>query len=315
MKTPFSTRHVIFRLIGIGLGALLLAAGIVKGMAPHAFTIQIKQYGLLPDGTHIAGSLAMIIVAIEMTLGTALMVNWRPKTTLAGVMALLLIFIVALIWAIHRGGVDDCGCFGPAAVRSPTQALIEDIALLLAAVTAWHLNDRAIYYRHPAKGYIIALACALGLALPIVSELLPSSGTVPATTSTTMHQGLVLRSRTGTVIDTNSGTTLLALMSTDCHHCRESVPALNDIVESVGQAIQVYGVTANGQFEIDRFIEDNFVFYPVLPIDEKSLSELLGDDSLPKLVLFSKGHIVAQWADQIPTSQELIDLTKNIKGA
>ena len=315
MTMTLSTRYIISRLIGISLGALLMTAGVVKGLDLHAFAIQIHQYGLLPENMRIANSLALSVVSIEIALGAALMVNWQPKTSLLGVMSLLIIFIVALIWAMIKGGVDDCGCFGPAAVRSPAQALIEDCVLLLATITTWHLNDRIIYYRHTVKGYVAALAFVMGLALPLVNGPFPFTRPVPAATSTDIPQSLVLQSPSGTVINIKSRATLLALMSTDCHHCRESVPSLNDIVETVGNSIQVYGVAANGKTEIDRFIEENFVFYPVLPIDEMSLNTLLGDDSFPKLVLFNQGRIVAQWSDQIPTSEELIELTKAIKGA
>ena len=315
ITTAVSSRELIFRFIGIVLGAVLMTAGVVKGLGIHSFINQINQYGLLPDDTRITGSLAWFMVIVEIAFGAALIVNWRATTVLSGVMAMLLIFIGALAWAIIKGGVDDCGCFGQAAVRSPTQALFEDVILLIGTIAAWHLSRGRIQYPHPVKGWVVAIACVFGLALPVTTGSLPWSRTIQALASPGSPQEIVLRAPTGEVIDFKTGTALLAVMSTDCFHCRESVPRLNDIVEEIGQTIQVYGVAANQQREIDRFVEENFTFYPIIPIDEKSLTTLLGADPLPKFVFIHDGNIVAQWSDHLPSSQALIDLATEVKGA
>lgn len=315
IKTPLNIRHLVSRVICLALGAALLFAGVIKGMDLGSFIKQINQYGLMPSNPHLIGSLAWLVVTVEIVIGTALVINWRPKATLSCTMVLFTIFLGALAWAIIKGGVDDCGCFGPAATRSPTQALIEDFVLFFAAICALRMGFDKPYSRHAAKAGLVVFASLTGLVLPaITGGSLPWNQTTSAPAAVSIFRDLELQAPTGDTIDFNHRTVLLALMSTDCNHCRESVPLLNELVEEVGQDIQIFGLAANDQAEIDQFIEENFAFYPVVRTDEKNLTALLGDSPLPKLLLIKKGNIIAQWTDRLPSPQDLSNLTE-VKGA
>ena len=126
---------------------------------------------------------------------------------------------------------------------------------------------------------------------------------------------MVLESLSGERIDLTTGTFLLALMATDCAHCSDSVPLLNEIVAEVDDAISICGVTANEQAEVDRFIEDNFAFYPVLTVDTQRFSSLISNDPLPQFLLIRDGQILSRWQGEVPQLRALMDLAAKAQGA
>jgi len=304
-----------YRTIVFVLGGILLAAAVVKGIDLQQFALQIRQYGILPEIAGLNHGAAWFMVVVEAVIGAALLLNWRPKLMLAAFGSLMLLFIAALVWAIVQGGVADCGCFGPAAQRSPQEALVEDAVLLLMAVAAWRLRPEGIYFRKPLKTWAVAVVCVLAMSLPLTVEKGITDQSSAALEQGESGPGIVLESLSGERIDLTTGTFLLALMSTDCAHCSESVPLLNQIVAEVDDAISICGVTANEQAEVDRFIEDNFAFYPVLNVDAQSFTSLMSDAPLPQFLLIRDGQILSRWQGEVPQMSALMAVAAKAQGA
>jgi thiol-disulfide isomerase/thioredoxin len=310
-----SMRKLSYRSITIIIGNILLAAGILKGMDLDQFALQIRQYGLLPENEGVISGVAWFMVVVELGLGMALLVNWRPKMTLSGVIGLFSLFVIALAWAMLNGGVDDCGCFGPAVRRNPSEAMIEDLLILASAVAAWFLKERTADFRYSLKVWCVAAACIAGILLPMVMTALYTDAGGEFPSQKKGEHSILLHSKAGEKLDLGSGTSLLILMSTDCQHCRETVPLLNEVVVDVEESIHVFGVTSSEQTEIDQFVEETFAFYPVFSINETDLFALLGDDSFPKYLLVKEGKLLAQWRGEVPQTRELMNLANNGKGA
>ena len=200
-----SLQPVGYRIIVVSLGGILLVAAVVKGIDLQQFALQIRQYGILPDNAGLIHGVAWFMVVVEAVIGAALLVNWRPKLMLAAFVALMLLFIVALVWAIVQGGVADCGCFGPAAQRSPLEALVEDAVLLLIAVAAWRLRPEGIYFRKPLKTWAVAAVCVLAMSLPLTVGKGLSDPPSAALEEGRNGSGMVLESLSGEQIDLTTG--------------------------------------------------------------------------------------------------------------
>lgn len=309
------TQHLLFRMLSIVMGTILLAAAVIKGIDLQQFALQIRQYGILPDSAGLTRGAAWFMVVVEAVIGGALLVNWRPKLTLAAFVALMLGFVAVLVRAILQGSVADCGCFGPAAQRSPTEALVEDAVLLLMAAVAWRLRPEGIYFRKPLKKWAVAAVCVLAMTLPLTVGNGISDRPAAALEKEINGAGMVLESLSGERIDMTTGTFLLALMSTDCTHCRESVPRLNEIAAEIDDSISICGITANDPAEVDRFIEDNFAFYPVLAVDAQRFTSLMSDAPLPQFLLIRDGQVLSRWQGEVPRLRALMDIAENAQGA
>jgi len=312
-KTTNMLQSTAYRTLLFVLGGILLAAAVVKGIDLQQFALQIRQYGILPDSTGINHGAAWFMVVVEVVIGAALLLNWRPKLMLAAFGALMLLFIAALVWAIVQGGLADCGCFGPAAQRSPQEALIEDAVLLLIAAAAWRLRPQGINFRKPLKTWAVVAVCVLAMILPLTVGKRITDQPAAALEEEKNGSGMVLESLSGERVDMTTGTFLLALMSTDCAHCRDSVPLLNEIVAEIDDAISICGVSANEPAEVDRFIEDNFAFYPVLNVDAQRFAALMSDAPLPQYLLIRDGEILSRWQGEVPELRALTALAEKNK--
>ena len=187
-------------------------------------------------------------------------------------------------------------------------------ALLLTAA-AWWLRPQGIYFRKPTKTWAVTAVCIFAMILPLTMNSGKTDSTMAELEEKNGGSGMILEALSGERIDLGAGTFLLALMSTDCAHCRESVPMLNEIVAEVDDAISICGVTASPQPEVDRFVEDNFTFYPLLTVDDHQLSSLMTSDPLPQFLLIRDGQVLSRWQGEVPELATLINLAEKVKAA
>lgn len=119
---------------GMFLGGVLLVAAAAKAVNPAAFGEEIHAQGL--DVMLGAGALALLALAAEAGLGTALLLGVRRRATLLPAAALVVFFVVLnarSYWRSTHGQLDDasCGCFGNLVERSPAEAFWTDLVLLV----------------------------------------------------------------------------------------------------------------------------------------------------------------------------------------
>lgn len=129
---------------GALLGAVLLLAAYAKAIDPVAFAQQIRGEGLAPFGPPFAWAVGMI--ALEVGLGIALLLNLRRRAVLwvATLLVALFLFLTArTYWRTIHGEVSaadaaSCGCFGNLVERSPAEAFWQDLLMLAPALgLAW----------------------------------------------------------------------------------------------------------------------------------------------------------------------------------
>jgi len=173
MPTPPAWQRAVGRLAAIGLGAVLLIAAWAKAIDPVAFGEQIRALGL--DLLLPAGAIAMLAVALEAGLGSALILGARRLVVLVPT-GLLVVFFLLLTgrawWRSAHGmaeAVAGCGCFGNLVQRTPAQAFLEDALLMVPALAlAFLARPRARRFRKRlvAAGVIGVAALLLAWRAP-----------------------------------------------------------------------------------------------------------------------------------------------------
>ena len=109
------------------LAAVFAWSGIVHGLRPDAFAEHIRHFHLL--NTSLSAALALLSA------------RWQ-RAALVVVLALLIIFLGALLLAAIRGIDLACGCFSSAAEgHHPLWALVRDLGLLgVVCFALWRGN-------------------------------------------------------------------------------------------------------------------------------------------------------------------------------
>jgi putative oxidoreductase len=118
-------------LLRLGLGGLLVVAGLLKLRDPAGFAVEIANYQLVPA---LAPYLAASLPAIEVVLGLGLVflpASWRAAAAV-GVGLLLAAFTLAVSSAYLRGINIACGCFGGGGDAIGPLTLARNLSLLAA---------------------------------------------------------------------------------------------------------------------------------------------------------------------------------------
>jgi putative oxidoreductase len=102
----------IDRWIPVVLGAVFVAAGVLKIADPLAFAVSIARLRLVP--TAMIGPVAILLPWVEVVAGLALFVPAFRLPALKLLLALLGGFTVILGIGLLRGTGGSCGCFGTA---------------------------------------------------------------------------------------------------------------------------------------------------------------------------------------------------------
>ena len=125
---------------GALLGVVLLIAAYAKAIDPVAFAQQIRAEGLAPFGSPFVWAVG--VVALEVGLGVALLLNLRRRAVLwvATLLVALFVFLTArTYWRSTHGGISaadaaSCGCFGNLVERTPAEAFWQDLLMLVPAL-------------------------------------------------------------------------------------------------------------------------------------------------------------------------------------
>ncbi|MGW4481458.1 MauE/DoxX family redox-associated membrane protein [Rhodococcus triatomae] len=94
----------------LGLAAVWLTSGGVKLADPTQTVVAVRAYQLLPEG--LVRPVAAVMPMLEIALGLLLLIGLAVRATAVASAAMLLVLIgvIASVWA--RGLSIDCGCFG-----------------------------------------------------------------------------------------------------------------------------------------------------------------------------------------------------------
>jgi uncharacterized membrane protein YphA (DoxX/SURF4 family) len=128
----FSNKYLILA-IRLVLGVVFIYASVDKIIHPAAFAQNIYNYRMLPDG--FINFMALTMPWLELICGGLIIagVFVRGSAFLIGFM--LLVFIVAISFALVRGLDISCGCFSQAGGHTvAVDLLVRDVLMFVGAV-------------------------------------------------------------------------------------------------------------------------------------------------------------------------------------
>ena len=122
-------KRVIGLVLAFIFGAVFVFAGALKVRDPQLFTMQIRNFDMLPDPCN--ALLAISLPWLEIFCGLAVITGVLRLGGLLLLNAALVVFIAVLGWMLAHGKQVDCGCFGSALQLGLKQELALDVALLV----------------------------------------------------------------------------------------------------------------------------------------------------------------------------------------
>jgi uncharacterized membrane protein YphA (DoxX/SURF4 family) len=274
------------------VGLVLIVSSLSKVFEIDLFIRQIRDYEIITNPLLIIFS-AWGLIIFECCLGTALLINFRPKIAVPLGAILFLVFIAATGYAWATGVTDDCGCFGSWAERTPKAAMIEDVILFAALMIAWKWNRSFKNWRLFKKEFAVAIAFLAGLSLPITTG--PLLTRINAAITGPAKEGFehfVLDNLPDR--DFSRGKHIVIVLSTDCSHCRAEMDNLNTIAENK-ELPDVTAVCMNDKKQIEDFKFDFEPAFEIYRIPDDDFWRLLGDGEIPRTILINDGIVIKKW--------------------
>lgn len=155
----------------MAVGLLFIFSGLVKINDPLGFSYKLEEYF---DVFHItflgplALSMAIVLCALEIILGFALLIGVRAIAVVRGLLLLIVFFAFLTFYSAYFKVVQTCGCFGDAIPLTPWQSFGKDLFLLLLILVLF-VNRKKIQPLFTAKTgdnmLITAAIVSVGLGL------------------------------------------------------------------------------------------------------------------------------------------------------
>ncbi|WP_345949471.1 BT_3928 family protein [Mucilaginibacter sp. PAMB04274] len=167
----------------IAVGLLFIFSGLIKANDPLGFSYKLEEYFEVFHVTFLndlALTMSIILCALEMILGFALIIGIRINAITWGLLLLIIFFGFLTFYSAFFKVVQTCGCFGDAIPLTPWQSFGKDMVLLLLVLVLFFNRDKMrplVSTRTEIRWLIAATVIALGFGfytynyLPVIDFL------------------------------------------------------------------------------------------------------------------------------------------------
>lgn len=153
------------------VGLLFIFSGLIKANDPLGFSYKLEEYFEVFHTTFLNGfalSIAILLCALEMILGFALLIGVRAISVAWGLLLLIIFFAFLTFYSAYFKVVQTCGCFGDAIPLTPWQSFSKDLVLLVLVLVLF-FNRKKLQPLYTAKTgdrlLIIAAIVSIGFGI------------------------------------------------------------------------------------------------------------------------------------------------------
>lgn len=169
------------------VGGVFVFSGLIKLNDPVGTQIKLEEYfdvfaqdfaalapfweALIP----LALPLSVALCSLEVVLGVALLLSFRPRLTAWILLALCVFFTFLTFYSAYFNKVTDCGCFGEMIKLQPWTSFWKDV-VLLGLILILLAGRRYLPERKTGRWVGLATVLCLGLGVYAVRYLPPVDG-------------------------------------------------------------------------------------------------------------------------------------------
>jgi uncharacterized membrane protein YphA (DoxX/SURF4 family) len=123
-------------LVRVFIGGYFVVAAVPKIIEPLAFATSIMHYGLVPSWS--VNAIALILAWLEMIVGIGLIMGVRTKVQALFCGGMLVVFTLAVAYAVVLGLKIDCGCFGESGGEEVSWLKVaKNSAMIIGCIYLW----------------------------------------------------------------------------------------------------------------------------------------------------------------------------------
>jgi uncharacterized membrane protein YphA (DoxX/SURF4 family) len=158
------------------VGALFIFSGLVKAIDPLGLSYKMQEFfevwandgfmkGMMMWLYGHALLFSVLMIALEVLLGFALLIGWKKNITSWLLLLLTLFFTFLTAFVLFTGKIRACGCFGDCIPLTPIQTFTKDIILTLLIILII-IGRKYIQplFKKAAVSLSLMLLCLLGVS-------------------------------------------------------------------------------------------------------------------------------------------------------
>lgn len=207
---------------------------------------------------------------------------------------------------MHTGKTTECGCYGGYVQPSIGQSLALNAVYGLLIVTAWFdlTGDSGYSF---VLGSVPIVALVATAAFTEIGQRHARKHGKPLIDLNPLKVGKRWRhSWAGGLTTQVEGEVIVAFLGLHCPYCGQFVRVGNAMVQS-SQLPHVVGVVAASKDNLDSFIEEKGIRFPIGTVSQSVVNRLV--TAVPTAVLLEGGIINRVWVGQIPA--DIVDRIKD----
>lgn len=168
---PLGSRGALVWICRIAVGLLFIFSGLIKANDPLGFSYKLEEYFEVFHVTFLndlALSLSVILCALEMILGFALLIGIRVNAIVWGLLLLIIFFGFLTFYSAFFKVVQTCGCFGDAIPLTPWESFGKDMALLALVLVLFFNRDKIrplVSHKAEMRCLIAAVVISVGVGM------------------------------------------------------------------------------------------------------------------------------------------------------
>ena len=268
---------------------------IIKAIAPQTFALHLSRLGWVPN--RLIDPAVTASAALEAALGVALVTMMAPGIVLPLTLLLLVVLSAVSWWGVKSGKASDCGCYGGLIQPSIGQSLALNGLYFSLVALAWIAGERSVVPGLWQVLMVIGAGVAAGGFAEAARKALATKGE-PLVDLNPLKVGKKWKHRwSGNATAGMTGEYLVAYLGPRCPHCGTFVRIANAMLQSPALP-RVVGVTAASKSDLDAFVEEKQIRFPVRTISESLMMRLAY--SVPTVALVKDGVIEAHWSGGMP---------------
>jgi hypothetical protein len=277
------------------VGVTFIWTAIIKAIAPQTFALHLSRLGWIPDS--VINPAVTAAAGLEAALGIALLTMMAPGLVLPLTLVLLVVLSAVSWWGVKSGKASDCGCYGGLIQPSIGQSLGLNALYFSLVALAWFGGERSIAPALWQVVLVIAGGAATAGFAHAARKALATKGE-PLVDLNPLKVGKRWKHRwAGNATAGMEGEYLVAYLGPKCPHCGTFVRIANAMIQSPALP-RVVGVTAASKADLQTFVEEKQIRFPVKTISESLMMRLAY--AVPTVALVKDGVIEAHWSGSMP---------------
>jgi uncharacterized membrane protein YphA (DoxX/SURF4 family) len=189
------------RIAQLFVAVLFIVSGLVKANDPVGLSYKMQEFFELWSGSLSASqffskapllsllaflheqslALSVVMIALEVVAGAALLAGWRKNLVLSTLILLIVFFTFLTGYAYLSGRFTNCGCFGDCLPITPLTSYLKDIGLLVLILLLWWKREfvRSLFTPRLRSLFVLSSLLLSLLLMWYVLNYLPLADCLP----------------------------------------------------------------------------------------------------------------------------------------